>query len=82
VIIEAVTPSGTGSWSCQTQQNPVNVVDCVGTNLTAGGSANFDINVFDTTSASLSGQSTMTVNPNGTIVESDQSNDTNNSMTS
>jgi uncharacterized repeat protein (TIGR01451 family) len=82
VIIEAVTPTGgAGTWSCQTQQNPVNVVDCVGLNMQAGGSESIDITVFDTTSASLANQSTVTVNPNGTIVESDQSNDTNDSMT-
>jgi uncharacterized repeat protein (TIGR01451 family)/fimbrial isopeptide formation D2 family protein len=83
VIIEAVTApsSGAGTWSCQTQQNPVNVVDCTGTNVPTGQTENFDITVFDTTSASVTNQSTMTVNPNGTIVESDNAGDTNNSAT-
>ena len=83
VIIEAVTApsSGAGTWSCQTQQNPVNVVDCTGTNMPTGQTENFDITVFDTTSASVTNQSTMTANPNGTIVESDSASDTNNSVT-
>ena len=80
VIVEAVTPSGGPVFSCQTQQNPVNVVDCVG-DLAAGASVMIDINVFDTTSNSIDNQSTVTVNPSGTIVESDAGSDTDNAKT-
>lgn len=73
VIIENINaPTG---WSCTTAENPVNQVTCVG-NLAAGGTASFSADIFVTAQSGTALDSSSVVDPNNTVVESDETNNT------
>ncbi len=58
-------------WSCEVFENPVNQVRCVGS-LAAGGTADFTVHYFKTADETIN--SYVIVDPNDTIVESDELN--------
>ena len=58
-------------WSCEVFENPVNQVRCVGS-IAAGGTADFTVHDFKTADETIN--SYVIVDPNDTIVESDELN--------
>jgi uncharacterized repeat protein (TIGR01451 family) len=72
LIVLNVTSSDP-QFACQVQQNPVNVVDCLGTLDSTKNSVTITIHVFMTL-ASGSYTNVACVDPNNTIVESDETN--------
>jgi uncharacterized repeat protein (TIGR01451 family) len=81
VVFEVSLPQGvvpqdlevpTG-WSCQVESNPINKVTCHG-NLDGGGSADFDETVFVAEDGTLHGSGI--IDPNDTIEETDETNNT------
>jgi uncharacterized repeat protein (TIGR01451 family) len=76
IVLNVQVSTGDETWGCQTQQNPVNVVDCVG-NLTGSGGANNSVVITINVFVSATGEtltSTAVVDPNNTIVESNEAN--------
>jgi uncharacterized repeat protein (TIGR01451 family) len=70
IPLDLTVPSG---WECQVESNPINKVTCQG-NLAGGGSSNFDVKVYVSASGSLHGSGI--VDPNDTIEETTETNNT------
>lgn len=70
IPLDLTVPAG---WSCQTQSNPINKVTCLG-NLGANGTASFTAKVYVSEEGTL--HSSGIIDPNDTIEEIDELNNT------
>ncbi|MBK5305974.1 MAG: DUF11 domain-containing protein [Frankiaceae bacterium] len=70
IPLDVTVPTG---WSCQTESNPINKVTCTGTQATGAGSV-FTARVYVTESGTL--HASAIVDPNDTIEETNEANNT------
>ncbi len=85
VVVETSLPVGViplnvqvgtpANWSCQIEENPINKITCTGTRMTNGETANFTAHVYVTAEGETI-HSTTVVDPDNTIVESNENNNT------
>ncbi len=71
IQLNTAAPAG---WSCQVTENPVNQVTCVGNLTTGNESASFTVHYYKTADETIN--STVTVDPDNTVVESHEDNNT------
>jgi uncharacterized repeat protein (TIGR01451 family) len=85
IIQNSISFSPANSWQCSAQQNPVNVVDCVGDLTGSGGSAasvTITVPVFITATDGATLDNQACVDPKNVIVEFDETNNCSTSVTS